>query len=88
MDIGKVIRGEEPGEIPIPPSEVDFFRCLSCQRLITQLEMRAALNLHEGRMPCGHMRVIMDNMRWTEWRLPRVWLMALWVLVCNRGQKR
>jgi len=87
-DIGKVLAGEAPGTIEHKPSEVDFFRCMSCDRLITQLEMRRALNRFEGRMPCGHLRVIMDNMRTWEWILPRVWIMALWVSLLEFAGER
>jgi DNA-directed RNA polymerase subunit RPC12/RpoP len=58
--------------------EHDFYRCVTCQRLLTQPELTQALTTgNETPCPCGGARFSPTNLTAADWRWPRVWTFAV-----------
>jgi hypothetical protein len=60
--------------------DFDFYRCYKCGRLITRIEeIRGFYNAEEKKCsicPCGSARYSPANLKWYNWLLPRVWVLA------------
>lgn len=60
--------------------EDDFYRCVTCHRLLTQPELRGRFarltTADTGLCPCGSVQFRPTNLRLTDWALPRVWAFA------------
>lgn len=61
----------------------DFYKCHHCGRLCTLLQMIKALGPNgSGKCcPCGGLKYSPINLCRSDWKLPRVWLFAIYRLL-------
>lgn len=78
FDAAKAIQAQPPVAEEVLAS-YDFYRCNSCQGLLTNPEVKAALGPEGTGHPCGcggtHLRPC--NLPWWGWAFPKVWVFAV-----------